>query len=298
MYFTGFADEVSGNIEMQIKATKELGWHYIEARNIDGQNLTDISDEQFETVIQKLEKANIKINCFGSAVANWGKSPTSEEDFQRSIAELKRAIPRMQRLGTKMLRGMSFSIPAEDSPELEKLVTEKLKVLIGLCEEADIIYVHENCMNYFSQSYKHMEKLVTKFDSPNFKFVFDTGNPIFSDNRMGQPPYQKQDTWEAYQILKDKIVYVHIKDAIFLPEENKPRYTFPGEGNGQVRRVLKDLLLNGYDGGISIEPHMGSVFHQQATQQTPDEYKYQVYVEYGKRIMQLVSEFQKEQISS
>lgn len=295
MYFTGFADEVSGNIDTQIKVTQELGWENIEARSIEGKNLTDITDEKFEEVYNKLKEANIKINCFGSAVANWGKSPTSEEDFQKSIEELKRGIPRMQRLGTKMLRGMSFSIPEDDSPELEAMVTEKLKRLVGLCEDAGIIYVHENCMNYFSQSYEHMEKLLTKIDSPNFRIVFDTGNPVFSDNRMGKPPYKKQDTWESYLRLKDKIEYIHIKDGIFLHDEGKTRYTFPGEGDGQVRRVLKDLLATGYDGGISIEPHMGSVFHEDADKnQTPDEYKYNVYVEYGKRIMEMVEEIKKE----
>lgn len=295
MYFTGFADEVSGDIDIQIQATQELGWNNIEARSIDGQNLTDICDEKFEEVCSKLEKAQIQINCFGSAVANWAKSPLKEEDFTRSIEELKRAIPRMQRLGTKLIRGMSFSIPQDDSPELEKMVTEKLKVLVGMCEEAGIIYAHENCMNYFSQSYVHMEKLLTKIDSPYFGIAFDTGNPVFSDNRMGSRPYQKQDSWEAYQRLKDKIVYIHIKDGVFSHADKKMNYTFPGEGDGQVARVLEDLFRNGYDGGISIEPHMGAVFHEQESKgQTAAEYRYNVYIEYGRRIMDMVAKIKAE----
>ncbi|NMB38872.1 MAG: sugar phosphate isomerase/epimerase [Firmicutes bacterium] len=291
MYFTGFADEVSGDIERQIAVTKALGWENIEARSIEGRNITDISDQKFDEVYRKLQAANVKINCFGSAVANWGKSPTSEQDFQRSIEELKRAIPRMQKLGTKMIRGMSFSIPEEDSPKLEEKVIEKLKVMVGLCEEAEILYLHENCMNYFSQSYEHMDRLISKIDSPYFKIVFDTGNPVFSDNRVGDPPYKKQNSWEAYQHLKDKIAYIHIKDGIFLYDVGKTKFTFPGEGDGQVKRILKDLLVRGYDGGISIEPHMGSVYHEQADNvQTPEEYKYNVYVEYGKRLMKMVAD--------
>ena len=70
MYLTGFADEAADGIDQQIAATKELGWQYIESRNIDGQNLHDISDEQFDQVCQKLADAGVKINCFGSAIAN------------------------------------------------------------------------------------------------------------------------------------------------------------------------------------------------------------------------------------
>ena len=34
MYFTGFADEAASDIDGQIRATKELGWQFIESRSI------------------------------------------------------------------------------------------------------------------------------------------------------------------------------------------------------------------------------------------------------------------------
>jgi len=129
MYFTGLTDEISGNIDVQIKATRELGWKFIEARNIEGENITDISDKKFEELYNKIQKAGVKISCFSSTVANWGKDPYKEEDYKQSINELKRAIPRMKKLGTKTIRGMSFLIPKKEypyNPELEKLILAKL----------------------------------------------------------------------------------------------------------------------------------------------------------------------------
>ncbi len=35
----------------------------------------------------------------------------------------------------------------------------------------------------------------------------------------------------------------------------------PGEGQGYVKEILRDLQARGYDGGISIEPHLAAVFH-------------------------------------
>ena len=55
MYLTGFADEVSPDLDLQIKATRELGWKFIETRNLYGKNLAYISDEEFEKVQEKLE---------------------------------------------------------------------------------------------------------------------------------------------------------------------------------------------------------------------------------------------------
>ena len=55
MYFTGFADEASADLDRQIEATKALGWENIETRALLGKNLGTISDEEFELVQRKLE---------------------------------------------------------------------------------------------------------------------------------------------------------------------------------------------------------------------------------------------------
>ena len=49
MFLTGFADEAGSSLDIQIKATKELGWKYIETRNIDGKNLSTLTDAEFDT---------------------------------------------------------------------------------------------------------------------------------------------------------------------------------------------------------------------------------------------------------
>ena len=300
MYYTGFADEAADSIDKQIEVTKELGWEYIESRSIDGTNITDISDQKFEEIATKLNEAGIKINCFGSAVANWGKDPREEESFKKSREELKKAIPRMKKLGTKMIRGMSYGIPKDlspSNPELEAKIIGDIKEMVRICEEAGITYLHENCMNYYSQSYEHMDKLLTEIDSPNFKIVFDTANPLMADNRSGKAPYEKQNSWEAYQHLKEEIAYVHIKDGIFVRETEgifpEMNYSYPGEGRGEVKRIIKDLLQNGYDGGFSIEPHMGAVYHDRDSQSEADA-RYRTYLEYGKRFMELMKEIKSE----
>jgi len=151
MYYTGFADKAGDSIDVQIRATLELGWSNIEPRSVDGANLTDVTDETFEQVCEKLAAAGVRINCFASAIANWSRDPRSEEDFQYSVEALRRAIPRMQHLGTLMIRGMSFAVvrdEAPDSPELETLIFGKVRRLVEMCEEAGVLYLHENCMNY------------------------------------------------------------------------------------------------------------------------------------------------------
>jgi sugar phosphate isomerase/epimerase len=294
MYYSGFADEAGDSIDIQIQATLELGWSNIESRSVDGVNLTDISDEKFDQVCKKLAAANIRINCLGSAIANWSRDPRSEEDFQYSVEALRRAIPRMKRLGATMIRGMSFAVARDEKPdssELEELVFSRVRHLVRMCEEAGILYLHENCMNYGGMSHEHTLRLLDNVCSPNFRLVFDTGNPVFTDHRVGPKPYRKQSAWEFYTNVREWIHYVHIKDGCYIRESEgifpEVEYTFPGEGDGDVERIVRDLLQTGYDGGFSIEPHLAIVYHESSTQ-SEDELRYNNYVEYGRRFMRLV----------
>ena len=46
---------------------------------------------------------------------------------------------------------------------------------------------------------------------------------------------------------------------------------------------MKDLKESGYDGGISIEPHMAAVFHD--ADAGGNENGVEIYLEYGRRLM-------------
>jgi len=287
MYLTGFADEASTDIDGQIRATLELGWKNIETRNIGGKNIHDITDEEFDTVCGKLEDAGVKVNCFGSAIANWGKKIT--EPFDSSLAEARRAIPRMQRLGTRLVRIMSFAVlkdrPPDDQMEEERFA--RLRELQKMFADAGLQVVHENCMNYGGMGWPFTLKLIENV--PGLKLVFDTGNPVFSDDRSKPPPYPKQSAWEFYTHVREHIAYVHIKDGVWDDEKQDNRYTFAGEGDAEVPRIIKDLLDGGYDGGISIEPHLAVVFHD-ASVTADEEIKYANYVEYGRRFMKRIEQ--------
>ena len=158
MFLTGFADEAPRDLKEQIRATEELGWKFIETRFIGNKNLGTISDAEFEDVLEILSQTDVRFNCYGSNIANWGKSPRSDADFEASRKELLTAIPRMHKLGIKMVRGMSFKRATEetfDNPDLEKVIFAKIRELIRICESEGIIYGHENCMNYSGLSRHH-----------------------------------------------------------------------------------------------------------------------------------------------
>jgi sugar phosphate isomerase/epimerase len=287
MYLTGFADEASKNITGQIKATRELGWSNIESRNVNGKNIHDLTDDEFDQVAGELEAAGVKINCFGSAVANWGKQITDPMDS--SLTEVRRAIPRMQRLGTKLIRIMSFAVLKDRDPgdQMEDERFKRMRELHRIFTDAGITPVHENCMNYGGMGWTYTMRMLENV--PGLKLVFDTGNPVFTPDYAKPKPWPRQSAWEFYSHVRDHVAYVHIKDGTWDEATQKSTFTHAGEGNGDVRRILTDLLSRGYNGGISIEPHLAVVFHEDKGE-TSEAVKYRNYVEYGKRLEKLLAE--------
>ena len=287
LYLTGFADEAAKGIEGQITATRELGWKHIESRNVDGVNIHDLPDAEFDRVAGKLADAGISINCFGSAIANWGKSITDSMDS--SLAEIRRAIPRMQRLGTKLIRIMSFAVLKDQAPDdqMEEERFRRLREILTMFTDAGMTPVHENCMNYGGMGWSYTLRMLENF--PGLKLVFDTGKPVFTPDYAKPKPWPRQSAWEFYSHVKEHIAYIHIKDGIWDESKQKQIFTHAGEGQGDVYRILKDLLANGYQGGISIEPHLAVVFHDEKVQSS-ETIMFNNYVEYGCRVERLIAQ--------
>ncbi len=269
MFLSGIADEAGKSIEKQIQAHKELGWSHIEVRNVDGKNLTDVDENTFNEIAEKLEKAEMNVCSFGSQIANWARKISG--DFNLDVEELKRAIPRMQRLHTKYIRIMSYPNDNWDDSKWREEVMRRLKELAKIAEDGGIILAHENCSGWGGQNPEQAADIIETINSPALKFLLDTGNK----------PHQKGTPWEVYQKIKDYIVHVHIKDY------QGEKAVFPGEGDCRVAEVIKDILASGYKGGFSIEPHMTSVIHLGKTANDP-EAAYHLYVEYGRKAQSLI----------
>jgi sugar phosphate isomerase/epimerase len=207
------------------------------------------------------------------------------------LAEARRAIPRMKKLGTRLVRIMSFAVLKDREPEdqMEQERFRRVRELYKMFTDAGLMPVHENCMNYGGMGWTYTLRLLENV--LGLKLVFDTGNPVFTDDRTQPKPYPKQSAWEFYKHVKEHIAYIHIKDDIFDTQAQVAKFTFAGEGHGEVKRILTDLLHSGYDGGISIEPHLAVVFHD-ASITSDDQIRFNNYVEYGRRMEAMIREIQ------
>ncbi len=281
MILTGISDEAGKDIQTQIKAHQALGWDHLEIRTIHGHNASTsaLSDEAFEDAMVQIEAAGMTVAGFGSAIGNWSRKIT--DDFSVDLEDLQLTVKRMKRANTKYVRTMSWVQGEADESQWRDEGIRRYKELAKIAEGANIYLMYENCTGWASHTADRMVEFVKAVDSPNVVLLYDIGNVV----SHGTP-----DSWDFYQTLRPHLKYVHIKDAKFLGDHvESGEFTYPGEGDALVPRIIADLIATGYDGTISIEPHVATVVHAGGGDAAPEEL-YEAYLKYARMAGKIVED--------
>lgn len=280
---SGLADEAADDLATQIAVHRELGWRAIELRLVGGkQTSSEISDADFARVADTLDAAGLRVTAFASAIGNWSRPITG--DFEKDASELRAAIPRMQRVGTRFIRGMSW-IGKDVAPDAWRdEAVRRYKELGAMAADGGVVVLHENCEGWGGLSPAHAREFHERVAHPGVGVLFDIGNVTAYG----------LDAWEFYVAVKPFIQHVHVKDAKKNPAGGKTSaFTMPGEGDSEVRRILVDLLRSGYRGVITIEPHVASIIHTGGAQASP-EVRRESYLRYGRMFSAMVAEIRRE----
>ena len=131
-------------------------------------------------------------------------------------------------------------------------MTEMLRGAVKLASEVGITVTLEDFDGYNAPFARVMGLLWFMQNVEGLRFTFDTGNFIYSDERME----------DGFALLKDYLVHVHTKDRGV--EDNCKGFKFKrgmapaatGEGYLPIGEYAKILLEEGYDGYFAIE-HYG-----------------------------------------
>ena len=237
---SGFSDEIDSSITVQFEALKKLKMHYFEPRGINGKNISALSEDEIKTLADYMESYGISVSSIGSPI---GKIKITD-DFKQHTEALRHTIHIAKALKTKYIRIFSFFLPQNEPAEKYRNdVLDRMKQMTALAEENEVILLHENEKEIYGDVAARCADILTEVNSPNLRAVFDPANFV----QCGQ------DTKEAYQILAPFVEYVHIKDA--LPNGD---VVPAGQGVGNVEWLLTQLKADGYQGFLSLEPHLGS----------------------------------------
>lgn len=235
---SGFADEIDQDLTIQIESLKKLNMHYVEMRGVDGNNLIYHTAEKVKEIKGRLDEAGISLSAVGSPLGKIG----IEDPFEKHFEDFKQAVDIAHRMGTKNIRMFSFYIPQGKNENYKNRVFDRLGCMVDYAKANDAVLLHENEKDIYGEKAKECKELMDTFRCENFKAIFDFANFVQAG----------QDTLEAYELLKNDIAYIHVKDAIAGNGKVVPA----GMGDGNVAVILKDLYANGFNGFLSLEPHL------------------------------------------
>jgi sugar phosphate isomerase/epimerase len=242
---SGFADEIDPDPEIQCQVLDGLGIRYLEFRSAWDTNVLDLTDEQVAAVKRTLDAHGIGVSSIGSPI---GKINIAD-DFDTHLRRMDRAVEVAQALGAPYIRVFSFFLTADQRPEDHR--DEVVRRMGALAEQAaagGVVLLHENEKEIFGDVPARVHDLVTAVGSPSLRLAWDAANYV----QCGVVPFP-----DAYRLLRPYTDYIQVKDALLATGEVVPA----GEGDGRLPETVRALADDGYEGFVSMEPHLSSAHH-------------------------------------
>jgi sugar phosphate isomerase/epimerase len=254
---SAFGDEIAPDLETQIAVLRRHDVRFLEVRAAWGLDIAEFSDDDLGRARERLTAHGIGVSAIASPV---GKAPV-DADFDAERGRFRRALAAARRLDTALVRIFSFFVPGGRYRAARDEVVRRLAAFAREAEQAHVTLALENESYVYGDTAERCLDVVEAVGSAALRMTFDPANFV----QVGVRPYA-----EAWPLLKPYVVHVHIKDAVAVDRSGLPPYPeripgerlmdsvrLPGEGQGEVRSLLHALSAEGYNGFLTVEPHLG-----------------------------------------
>ncbi len=236
-----FGDEISSDLKTQMDVLEEHGISYIEMRGVNGKGLVEYSIEEAKAVKKQLDERGFRLSAIGSPI---GKISITD-DFKPHLELFKHTLELAKLMECKYIRMFSFFIPRGEAPEKYRdEVMYRWSEFVKAAEGTGITLLHENEKDIYGDTPERCLDIIKTMNCEFVKAIFDPANFV-QCNVKAFP--------EGYELLKDHVIYMHIKDAVYSDHHVEPA----GLGDGKVKEILSALYAKGFEGFLSIEPHLG-----------------------------------------
>jgi sugar phosphate isomerase/epimerase len=247
MKVAAFADEISPDLDEQIRVCKANGVSHFELRGVAGKNVLDFDEPLKKEIKSKLAANGMGVVSIGSPIGKVAIDQPWEKHFDR----FKIAVEMAQFFNSPFIRLFSY-YPAggegkgSTDPIADEVIS-RFRKKVDYIKNMNVVLVHENEKGIYGEGVQHCRYLIDSVNSPKLRTAFDFANFV----QAGEKPI---DNW---RILKPSTVHIHIKDAIMGSGKVVPA----GQGDGDIEAILRDAQASGYDGFLSLEPHLKVAAH-------------------------------------
>jgi len=238
---SAFADEISPDLDEQIRVCKENSVTHVELRGVNNINVLDFNASLRNEIKSKLGAHGMGVIAIGSPIGKVKISDPWPAHFDR----FKTAVELGQFFNAPFIRIFSYYPPGnrgEDMSAHRAEVLRRMQAKVDYIKNMNVILVHENEQHIYGDQGAPCLDLMKSINSPKFRFAFDFANFVQSGD----------DPLKNWPMLKPYTVHIHIKDA----KKGTGQVTPAGQGDGQLVPILTDAIKSGYKGFFSLEPHL------------------------------------------
>lgn len=240
-----FADEISPNLDDQIRVCQKNHVTHLELRSVNGVNVLDFDGGMRNEIRTRLADNGMGVISIGSPI---GKVKI-DEPWEKHFDRFKIAVDAAEFFQAPLIRLFSYYPP--EGGDIRKHRDEVIRRFQQKTEyvkaHPSVTLAHENERHIYGEMGPACLDLMKTINSPRLRMAFDFANFV----QAGQKPL---DCWPD---LKPYTVHIHIKDALWGSGKVMPA----GKGDGQLAPILKDAWDSGYRGYLSLEPHLAA--HEQ-----------------------------------
>ncbi|MFT5374512.1 MAG: sugar phosphate isomerase/epimerase [Candidatus Latescibacterota bacterium] len=236
---TGFADEIDADPQVQIEILLETGVKFLELRGVGGKGVLDLDAGEAQAFKRDLDAAGIGVSAIGSPI---GKVQV-RSDLDAHFARFEIALERARQFETNYVRIFSFYCEDEEAASCRERVMGMFRRMVDAAAAAGLTLLHENESDIYGDVPTRCVDLFETMNSPVLRAAFDPANFI----QVGVDPLN--DAWPRLASYSD---YFHIKDALSSSRQVVPA----GYGDGGIEEILRQAIASGFDGFLSIEPHL------------------------------------------
>ncbi|MDR3690655.1 MAG: TIM barrel protein [Fimbriimonas sp.] len=239
---SAFADEISPDLKVQVETLERLGVSGLDLRSVDGVNVLDLSQDDLQRVHDMCGERGLHVQAIGSPV---NKVQFDLLNEAREYDRLKKAIRAAHRVNVKRVRIFTPMVPDQLHDQMAEKVIAWMFAQKRLAEGEGIVLIHENDDRYWAAHPTNAKRLMEEIGGENFRFAYDFANTVLQG-------YRTMKDWFPWII--PYIDTLHIKDAI----EESHQIVPAGEGEGQLLEGIEALVEAGWQGPLTIEPHLAA----------------------------------------
>ena len=224
-----FSDEADASLDGQINALKRNNIPYMEMRNVNGKNVTELTLDEAKEVKAKLDENGIKVWSIGSPI---GKVDINT-DFAEYMKLVKHTCELANILGAKNIRMFSFF----NAYNQKEKVFEYLNIMAETAISYGVYLHHENEKDIYGDTAERVLEIMDNVKG--LKYIYDPANYL----QCGESADYTLDTFHA------KTDYFHIKDVVVASGAIVPA----GKGDGKIDELVSRITE---DKTLTLEPHL------------------------------------------